>query len=197
MDPGGQDAGVLAFGQHRAVDGQRRDAERRHVLFAVEFRGAEGRRRLEHAVRGTRRVLEAVVVAVDADEHLDLVVVRRDLLVGERPVETEAVAALRLEIVRAVAQRDAAPVVGAAAEHARAPPFELFGRVVRGVGVRLARHLPATVDGRVMKTERLVRRTRAAQGRLAVGLEHRRFLHRIVIAAASIIRTFAPSIVRA
>ena len=131
-------------------------------------------RRQQHAVGRIRRVLHAVVRAVHADQHLDLVVVRREILVVHGPVEAEAVARVRLEVVRPIAQRDAAPVIGAAAQHARAPPLELARRIVGGAGVGLAGHLPAAVDGRVPEAEGLLGRAGAAQRRLAVGLHHRR-----------------------
>ncbi len=136
-----------------------------------------------HAGRGVRRVLHAVVVAVHADQHFDLVVVRRDVFVVERPVEAEPVARVRLEIVRAVAQRDAAPVIGAAAEHARAPPPEALLFVFRCVRVRLARNLPAALDGGIVEAEFLVGRRRAAQRRLVGRVEHRRLGLGHVVAA--------------
>ena len=87
------------------------------AAFDQQFVAARLRRGQEEvAVRG---VLDARLFAEDADELLDLVVVRRDVFVANRPVEAESVARLRLEVVRPHAQRDAAPMVGPPAEHPR------------------------------------------------------------------------------
>src|SRR5713101_1287465 len=66
--------------------------------------------------------LGGMVRAEDSDERVELVVVRLDVVVGNGPVVAEAVDALVLEIVRTEAQGDAAPVIGPAAERARAKP---------------------------------------------------------------------------
>src|SRR5947207_3140100 len=96
------------------------------------------RRRLEDAVGLVREVLQ--VLAEDADELIDLVVIRLQVLIADRPVVAETVERLAHEIVRPEPQRDAAPVIGSPAEHARAKPVEL---VARSIGVRLAVERPA------------------------------------------------------
>src|SRR5207247_3496497 len=76
--------------------------------------------------------------AENADQPVDLFVVRLEVVVADRPVVAEAIEALAFEIVGSEAQRDAAPVVRAAAEHARAEPLKvLAGR--GGVGLPLER----------------------------------------------------------
>src|SRR5947208_12573799 len=123
------------------------------------------------------RVLNPLVRAEHADQLFGLVVVRRQVVVSDRPVETLAVAAVRLEVVRTHAQRDASPVVGAPAEHARPPPHPLVARRRR---VRLATHLPAAVHGGVKITERLVSAPGPAVRRLVVPLHHLGLFGRVV-----------------
>jgi len=142
------------------------------------------RRGQQAAVRRVGRVLKPAVGAIDADQHLDLVVVRRDVLVGNGPVETETVAAARLEIVGAVAERDAPPVVGPAAEHPRPPPLELAAMLHGRVRVGLAGHAPAPVHRGVIEAERLVGRPDRPKGRRIVCLEHRRLRPGIIVAAS-------------
>ena len=120
-------------------------------------------------------------LAVGRPEHADqlfgLVVVRRQVVVSDRPVEPLAVAAVGFEVVRTHAQRDASPVVGAPAEHARPPPHPLVARRCR---VRLAAHLPATVHGGVKIAERFVRRPGSAVRRVVVPLHHLGLFGRVV-----------------
>ena len=174
---------VELFRKHGAMRRDDGNSELLRVLADQQLAGARLRRRQQHAGRGVRRVLHAVVVAVHADQHFDFVVVRRNVFVVDRPVDPEPVARVRLEIVRTVAQRDAAPVVGAAAEHARAPPPEALVLVFRGVRIRLARDLPAALDGGIVEAEFLVGRRRAAQRRLVGRVEHRRLGLGHVVAA--------------
>ena len=89
-----------------------------------------------------------------ADEPLSLVVVRREILVADRPVEAEAVGGLRLEVVVGHAQRDAAVVVGAPAENARSEPREVAAGRHR---VRLALQLVAAVGRAVGEAGRSAR----------------------------------------
>ena len=173
--------GVLLHAEHGAVNRDDGQAEFLGVFLREEFAGAGLRRREQTAVGRVGRVFETVVGAVNADEHLDLVVVGRDIVVADRPVEPETVARVGFEIVGPVTQGDAAPVVGAAAEHPRAPPPELAGRIARRAGVRLAGHLPTAVDRGVVETKRLVRCARAPERRLGGRLKHRGLFDRIVI----------------
>jgi len=70
-------------------------------LLDEQLVAARAWRRLEHPVRLVR---EALLAAEDPDEPVDLVVVRCDVVVGDRPVVAEAVPTLALEVVRPEAQ---------------------------------------------------------------------------------------------
>src|SRR5262245_12720691 len=83
------------------------------------FDAIELRRPLEDTVGN---LVEAFVGAGAAEQHVHLVVVALDVLVPDRPVDVEAVAARGVELQWPVTQRAPAPEVGAAAEHARADP---------------------------------------------------------------------------
>src|SRR6185437_4189435 len=72
------------------------------------------------------------VCAEDSNELIDLVVIRLQILIGDRPVVAKTVERLALKIVRAEPQGDPPPMVRASAEHARSEPVELVsgrGRV--------------------------------------------------------------------
>ena len=127
-----------------------------------------------------RRILQAFLRAEDADQFLGLVVVGRQVVVGDGPVEAFAVAAVRLEIVGAHAQRDAAVVVGAAAQHARAIPHEL---AARRAGVGFAGDLPAAHQRGVVVTEGLLLGAGGAMRSVVVPLEHVALLGRVVVGA--------------
>ena len=108
------------------------------------------------------------VRAEDADQLVDLVVVRLDVIVGDRPVVAEAIEALAAEVIRAESQRDAPPVIGPPAEHARAEPVELAARRRR---VRLTLERPAA-EGAVEFAEMPLGRRRAAAGRVVAPRVH-------------------------
>ena len=173
---------ILAGAEHGAVDGDDGDAELGDVFLEVEFAGPGLRRREQRAVGRIGRVLQAFVRTVDPDKQLHLVVIRGDILVGDGPVEAEAVAGVGFEIIRAVAQGDASPVVGATPEHAGAPPPEPFLGLVIGLGVGLVRDLPPPVHGGIGETEGLLAGGQAAQGHLVRRLEHRCLRGRVVVA---------------
>src|SRR5204863_5906437 len=80
----------------------------------------------------------------------------------------DAVTAAALEIPGSEAQRDAAPVVRAATEHARAKPHEA---IACGDGVGLAFDVPAT-DAAVELAERPLARAGAAARRIVVPGKH-------------------------
>src|SRR5688572_129144 len=122
-----------------------------------------------------RLVPDAFAAAVDPDELVHFVEIRRHVIVRDRPVVADAVQGLATEIVRAEAERDSPPMVGAAAEHARAPPEEARPGRRR---VRLAVYLPAAV-ARVELPEGTYPRGRAAPRGGVVGDEHRRVLGRV------------------
>src|SRR5690606_16729755 len=109
------------------------------------------------------------VGAEDADQVIDLVVERLEVVVADRPVLAEAVAALALEVPGAEAQRDAAPVIGPAADHPGTPPVEAGARC-GGVGLPL--DVPAA-DAGVVFTEWALRRRTAAPVGLPRPGEHR------------------------
>ena len=104
----GGDAG--ASGDERAAHLLDRALERH--LDAIELGGP-----LEDAVRYLRQPL---VGAGAAEQRVDLVVVRFHIVVRDRPIHIEAVAARRFELHRSVAQCAASPEVGSPAEDARA-----------------------------------------------------------------------------
>ena len=66
-------------------------------------------------ILAARQRILIVVAAAHADQLIDLVVVRRDVLVADGPRDLPAVAFGPVEIEIGVAQRDAAPDVGFAA----------------------------------------------------------------------------------
>ena len=130
-------------------------------LVAAGLRG-----RHEEAVR---LVLDPLVRAEDPHHPVEAVVVRLDVLVPDRPVVAEAVAAAGLEVPGAEAERDAAPVVRAAAEHPAAEPHEL---AAGGDGVGLALDVPPA-HAAVELAEGPAAVALAAAGRVVVPGEHR------------------------
>src|SRR5206468_5548584 len=98
--------------------------------------------------------------AENADQPIELVVVRLQIVVTDRPVVAEPIDAAAPEIVGAESERNAAPVVGPAAEHPRTEPVE---RGARRLSVRLAFELPAA-NAAVELAKRLLGRGRAAPG---------------------------------
>src|SRR5256886_11775574 len=121
-----------------------------------------------------RRVLQALVAAVYADQQLDPVVVGRDVLVSYRPVEPQPVAPAGLEVVGTVAQRDSPPVIRATTQHARPPPIKATRRLVARAHIGLSGYLPAAVHGGVVEAKGLLRRADARERRLVRRLEHGR-----------------------
>src|SRR5690606_39376880 len=87
-----------------------------------------------------RVVRRSPATAEEADQRIDAVVIRCDVVVANAPVVAEAVDASATEVVRTETQRDATPVVRPSAEHACAPPVERLARCHR---VRLTVDLPA------------------------------------------------------
>ncbi len=149
---------VMARGAPVQRPGQDREP-RRHTgnlqpvgrLLEVQLVRTRQRRRLELAVGLVVQAgLGRVIGPEDPDKLVELVVVGLDVVVGEGPVVAEAIHAAAPEVIGAPAQRDAAPVIGAAAEHAGPEPVEL--RAGRR-GVRLPFQLPAA-PGRVELAKR-------------------------------------------
>ena len=132
---------VQRLRQDREPDRNAPDVQALRGLLDQQLVAARLRRRLEDAVR---IVGQPFIRSEQADVAIDAVVVRLEVVVADRPVVAEAVEALAPEVVRPEAQRDAAPVIGAAAEHARAEPVEAIAG--RG-GVGLAFERPAAPAG--------------------------------------------------
>src|SRR5262249_36627035 len=79
--------------------------------------------------------------ARNADQALGLVVIRRDVVVVDRPVFAESLRGFSLEIHRAMTETRTPPGVGAAAHGAQPRPMEFRVRgvlVFAGVGVELS-----------------------------------------------------------
>ena len=126
-------ASVERLGQNRDPGRDARNAEPIAGLLHQQLVASWPRRRLEDAVGFVR---QALLGSVQADETIQLVVVGLQLVVGDWPVVAEAVEAPAPEVVRTVAERDAAPVVRPSAEHPRAEPVESLP-VADGVGLAL------------------------------------------------------------
>ena len=170
-------AAVERLGQNREA---RRDAGNLELVADPLDDALVGARRGRGLEASVGRIFQAFLRAEDADQFLGLVVVGRKVVVGDGPVEALAVAAVGLEIVGAHAQRDAAVVIGAAAQHARAVPHELAAG--RG-GVGLAGDLPAADQGGVVVAEGLLLGAGGAMRSVVVPLEHVALLGGVVIAA--------------
>src|SRR5579862_1748001 len=141
---------------------------------------AKRRRRQQHPSGRIRTVLNSFGGAKDADQALDPIVVGREILVADRPIDTETISAEGAEIVRAITQRIESPMVGAPAQHASAPPAKLRSRSDR---VWLPRNLPSTVYSGVVISKRLIRCRCAIQRGVRLDLKHRSFLRGVVVAA--------------
>ena len=181
---GGAAASALAaiVARRAAVErlGQNRES-RRHTGNVQPFGGlldqqliaARLRRRLKNAVRLVRHIRQ--VCTEDPDEPVDLVVVRFDVVVGDRPVVAEAVKSFPLKVVRTEPQRDAAPVVRPPAQHSRPEPVERVSGCRR---VRLALDRPAAQRA-VELAELPFRDGRASTRRIVRPFEHRRIGRRV------------------
>ena len=104
---------------------------------------------MKHAVR---RAAQAFATADHADKGLCLVVVRGNVVVGDRPVPSQPVAVIRLEVVIREPERHPPIVVRPAAYDSRAEPPEVV-RVLRD-RIRLAVQLPSAARRRE-ESERL------------------------------------------
>ena len=152
---------VQRLRQDREPDRDAPDVQALRGLLDQQLVAARLRRRLEDAVR---IVGQPFIRSEEADVSVDAVVVGLEVVVGDRPVVAEAVEALASEIVRPEAERNAAPVIGAAAEHARAEPVEsiagrrrvwlTFERPAAPAGVELAE---LALGNRQASPRRLVR----------------------------------------
>src|SRR5450755_2604946 len=163
--------------------GDHRNAQTARALRDQKIADYGLRRRQQASRCGVRRVLKSVVAAIDPDQQLDPVVVGSQIRISQRPVETQTITAAALEIVGAVAQGDTAPVVGAAAEHARTPPVKTPRIVLTCLDVRFTGDLPAAIDCCIVKAETFVRRGGGAERRLVRSLKHWSFSFGAVAAA--------------
>ena len=98
-------------------------AERGGGTFQNLVAALEWNRRKEGSVG---QIFQAVAVAADTDLALDLLVVGRDVLVGDRPVLAGAVVGAPLEIALAEPERHGIPQHGLAADAAAALGIEAF-----------------------------------------------------------------------
>ena len=87
------------------MDRDDRDAEAAPALADEEFSDPGLGRGLEAPLGRIGRVFQALVGAMNPDQHLDLLVIGRHVLVGDRPVEPQAVPAVWLEVIGPVAQK--------------------------------------------------------------------------------------------
>src|SRR4029077_13095085 len=106
-------------------------------VFHHQLIAPRRRRRQKISARMVRQI---VVVAENADQLIDAIVVWSEVRICNRPVVTETIATFCPEILGAEARRYAPPVIGAAADHPRAPPSEIRPL---GVGERFALELPS------------------------------------------------------
>ncbi len=122
---------------HRQPVRNTRDPEFVGSLLDQNLMYARRRAFLKNSIR---RAADSFLRSGHADEALGLVVIRSDLFVGNRPVRTDPVARIRLQVVIGVAQRNAPVVIRPPAHNARPEPVEFrsFGH-----RVRLAIQLPS------------------------------------------------------
>src|SRR5205814_1404495 len=174
MQAGRRSCEIERPGQNRLMARYRRYAEALRPLCHQQVADQRPGRRQQTSRWRVRRVLQALVAAVYADQQLDPVVIRRDVLVSYGPIEPQPVATVGLEVVGTVAQGDSSPVIRATTQHARAPPIEATGRLVARAHIGLAGYLPAAVHGGVVEAKGLLRRADARERRLVRCLEHGR-----------------------
>src|SRR5213078_3711920 len=134
-----------------AIDRAREDREARRNANNVELVAGF----LDHQFRATRlgwRQKDAVGRAGNIffrSEHADVgfhfVVIRSEIFVSDGPIVAKAIARGGLEIDGSKAQRNTAPVIGAAADDARTKPLET--RAGSG-SVRLAFNLPGAIGSK-------------------------------------------------
>src|SRR6266852_3984144 len=115
------------------------DVELVASLLDHQFGAAGFGRRQEDAVGGAGDIFFR---SEHADVGIHFVVIRREILVSDGPIVAETIARGGFEIDGSEAQRDAAPVIGAAADDAGTKPLEI--RAGSG-GVGLAFDLPRAI----------------------------------------------------
>ena len=151
-----------------AASGDDVDADALGRLLQQALGAARRRWRLQEAAAGQR--VGIVVAAADADQLLDLVVVGRDVGVGDRPGDLPAVLRRALEVEIGQPEADAAPDVGLAAV---APhPVEVEVLAVRR-GVRLLLRVEEEGRRRLAAGPALARLPRAHVGPVGGAIELR------------------------
>ena len=160
-------APVEGASQDRKPRGNAGDLQLIGSTLDQELIAAGPRWREEDAIGMVGKALGA---AEQADQAIYLVVPRLEIVVGDRPVITQAVDAPAAKVIGAEAERDASPMIGAAAQHPEPEPLEV--RSLRP-GKGLARQFPAAQSG-VELAEGALLGAHAPARRLVGPLEHRR-----------------------
>lgn len=132
-------AAVQRLGQHGHARGNARDIQFLAGLLDQDFMDARRNGRKEVAIGGAA---DALLRAGHADEAFGLVVVGRDLIVGDGPISAETVGGVGLEVVIRKTERNAAVVIGAAADDAGTEPLEFIAVRYR---VGLAFDVPVSI----------------------------------------------------
>src|SRR6188472_2463892 len=112
---------VQRLGQDRETIGDAPNIQALGSFLDQQLVAARLRRRLKDPIRIVR---QSFVRPEQANVAIDAVVVGLEVFVGDRPVIAKTVETLAPEIIRTKAQRNAAPVIGAAAQHARPEPVK-------------------------------------------------------------------------
>ena len=115
-------APVQRLGQNRQPRGHAQNIQLVAGLLDDGFGAARWRWRQEDSVGRAGNIL---FTTENSDVGLHLVVVRRHVLVGDRPVVAHPIAGTGFEIYRREAQSDSSPVIGAPSNNAGAEPAEL------------------------------------------------------------------------
>src|SRR5439155_18249126 len=110
---------LQAIGGHTGTIGREYAIHLLQGIAQGQFGAGQLRRALKDAVGQIGQVL---FDAGDSEVLIDTVVIRLDVLVGDRPVLAIAVATLRLEVIVRQAEREPAPDVRLAAEAPRSHP---------------------------------------------------------------------------
>src|ERR1700704_5285351 len=115
-------ASVERTSDYGKARGDADDVELVASLFDHQFSATRFGRRKKNAIGGAGDIF---LRSKDADVAFDFVVVGSEILVSDGPILAEAIARGGFEIDGSKAQRDAPPVIGAAADDARTKPLEI------------------------------------------------------------------------
>ena len=178
MKLGGEIFPILRLCQNRPVNRHDRHTKFFGVLLNHQVSHPSLWRWLQDTLRGVGRILQSLVRSINSDELLDLGVVRFQVLVGNRPIKSQPIPRIRLEIVGSVPQRNPPPVIGPPPHHPGPPPHELFFGLITRLGIGFVRHLPPPINGGVEEPKILIRCRNPAERSVFSGLKHRGlFLH--------------------